>query len=69
VTDQLFLLSLVIFDAYSKSDSYDFENDIISDPNYNFIKNIKDSSEIINILKDTIKKCIYSFSLFDLFLL
>ncbi|PKC08624.1 hypothetical protein RhiirA5_416692 [Rhizophagus irregularis] len=52
--------NLVIFDAYSKSDSYDFENDIISDLNYNFIKNIKDTSEIINILKDTIKKLSYS---------
>ncbi|GBC03930.1 hypothetical protein RclHR1_00540040 [Rhizophagus clarus] len=52
--------NLVIFDAYSKSDSYESENDITSDLNYNYIKNIKDSSEIINILKDTIKKLSYS---------
>ncbi|CAI2175337.1 13590_t:CDS:2 [Funneliformis geosporum] len=51
--------NIEIFDAYSKSEAYDLEDDItLTDlcDNYNFIKNFNDLSEITNIIKDTIHK-------------
>ncbi|CAG8459336.1 11229_t:CDS:2 [Funneliformis mosseae] len=51
--------NIEIFDAYSKSEAYDLEDDITltdSCDNYNFIKNFNDLSEITNIIKDTIHK-------------